>query len=328
MDIIERFYNDFGPEVKSREGTNLRFKCPSCGHNSLSASFTKGKINCFACSYGKGISYEVDDVIVPEEVPIDNKLHYEVTQEVVRLCSLNDLHKSYLLDRGICKPESFLIKSVPVSVLEKLLLKFTQDDLINSGYARVVDGILRECLALAPRRILIPYWQGDKIVSIKTRARLNSSDVKYLSPRGSRVGSNIWFKDLFGSDLIITEGEFAAIKTIEEGICTVSIPGLGSVTNKSVIAQLKSISSSFKRVFIILDSDEGIQNDTYKLANCYKLCNSLSNSCITYLPQENNMPIDLDEFLNMYSYDDLYEILDYNWPRRNQIKNFIKKKIK
>jgi len=327
MTLAEQFIAKYGNEVKAREGNNLRFQCPVCGQNSLSCHITKGLVNCFHCGYGKGVKFDGDTEVKENETPIDYLLHEEVINYVIQESSLDSNHKEYLVHRGIYSPAKYSICSVPLRIQKLLKEKFTEEQLILSGFYYKSGSGLLLTKSLGTHRIIIPHWHGSKIIGIKTRIR-PSIDIlddgpKYLSPKGSRVGSFVWYKDISGSDLVITEGELAAIAANEIHISTVGIPGLSGTKNSKIITQLNDIIErhKIKRVFIILDTDPEIANNPYKIQNALSLSKSLKKeNVIIYLPQDNTSEcMDLDLFLTRNNYDDLYNLMEDSWPLRHAI---------
>lgn len=335
MTLVEQFLAKYGPEVKTREGNNLRFQCPVCGQNSLSCHITKGLVNCFHCGYGKGVRFDGETSIEEDEAPIDYLLHEEVINYIVQESNLSSDHKDYLVHRGIYSPAKYSICSVPLRVQKLLKDKFTEDQLVSSGfYYKSASGLVLT-KALGLQRIIIPHWHGSKIIGIKTRTR-PSIDVlddgpKYLSPKGSRVGSFVWYKNITGTDLVITEGELAAIAANEIHIPCVGIPGLSGTKNHKIVAQLNNITSQYgiKRVFIILDTDPEIANNPYKIQNALSLSKGLKQeNVIIYLPQDSSEEcMDLDLFLSRNDYDDLYNLMEDFWPKRYAIFKGLTKRV-
>lgn len=324
--LYDLFVKRFGPEVKAREGNNIRQMCPECLHKSLSCNIQTGLIYCFHCSYGKGLKF--DGVASGYVEAVTNpKLHLAVALKILDLCTLSNDHREYLAKRGISKPEDYSIVSVPFRI-DKLLLKyFTPHELIASGFFYDGGVSLGMSKALSPRRILIPFWSGDEIIGIKSRLGPNQTEEesgkRYICPKGSSVRGKIWYKNPLLPDLIITEGELAAIAVQELGYSGLGIPGIALISDSTFQEALKNLclSSNVQRVFIVLDSDPGISRDIEKLKHAYALNILLPNSCISYLPQDNiEEKMDIDLYLSRYPLSDFTNILEDNWCKRQKLK--------
>lgn len=331
--IYDQFIETFGQEVKAREGNNIRVMCPECKHKSLSCNIQNGLINCFHCGYGKGTKFSGKSTGFVEE-PVDTEKHEFITNQILQLCSLSDEHRKYLVKRGIYHPEKYGIVSAPFRLDKILLSKFSAQDLCSSGYffpdSAYGYGMSR---ALAARRILIPFYQGDKIISLKSRARPDSDDpneVRYICPKGSKIKSKVWYKNPIKSDAIVTEGELCAIAAEEIGFSGFGIPGIAQISSSKFQNELKTllVTSSVKRTFIILDSDPGIENDWSKLQHSLSLGMYLPNSCIVYLPQDSKTEkMDLDLYLSRHSISDLTYLMEKCWVNRLPMKLGLKKRV-
>jgi ribosomal protein L37AE/L43A len=322
--FYDQFISRYGTEVKPREGNNIRVLCPECKHKSLSCNIQKGIIHCFHCGYGKGIRFE-GAASGYVEAPIDQELHLKVSLAILGLGSLLPQHKDYLHGRGIYHPEEYGIVSVPFRIDKLLLEKFTQEQLINSGYFyRTTEGY-GVSKAIEARRILIPFWQGEQIVGLKSRARPivdaleASTELRYICPRGSKIKNKLWYKGPLGPDVVLTEGELCAICAKEAGFSAVGIPGIAQIATSELQTAIKDLLTidSIKRIFIILDTDPGIFTDLNKLQHALCLNNLLPNSCILYLPQDDpNEKMDLDLYLTRYSIDDITYRMEAAWILR------------
>lgn len=330
--LYEQFIEKYGPEVKAREGNNIRQVCPNCLHKSLSCNIQTGLVYCFHCAYGKGLKFDGAASGFVEQ-PTDSKLHLEVAKKILSVCTLSTEHKNYLSSRGIYKPEKYGIVSVPFRINVLLLKYFTLEQLIGSGFFYDNGDLLGTSKALSPRRILIPFWSGDEIIGLKSRLGPNQTEEesgkRYICPKGSSIKGQIWYMNPLRSDIIITEGELAAIAVQELGYSGIGIPGLALINDTGFQNTLKNLClSDDRRVFIILDTDPGIQNDVSKLKYAYAINNLLPNACICYLPQDSpNEKMDIDLYLSRYHLDDFNNLLESNWSKRAQLKAGLKTRI-
>lgn len=340
LTLYDIFISKFGPEVKSREGNNIRQVCPQCGHKSLSCNIQNGLINCFQCQYGRGLKFtgQAGGFV---ESPVDFELHLAVSRKLIELSSLLPVHKEYLVKRGISNPDEFQIKSVPFRVDQLLLNHFTLDQLISSGYFyKTTDGYSLS-RALNSRRVLIPYWSGNEIIGIKSRIRpyadVLEDEQRYICPKGSKIKSQLWYKGPLGSDVITTEGELCAMATQQAGFPAIGIPGLGQITANELNTSLKNLLNKYGvlRNFIILDTDPNISTDPGKLTcalTLYKASGNTSNGprgCILYLPQDTpEEGMDLDLYLSRYKIQDLIELMENAWHKRQAVYNGLVQRVK
>lgn len=319
--FLEIFTEKYGPEVKAREGNNIRLMCPKCAHKSLSCNISNGLMNCFHCSYGKGIRVEGASSGF-KETPTDYKTHLEVTLKVLEVSTLLPDQRKYLASRSIYNPDKYLIKSAPFRIDKILLEHFTRDQLISSGYFYESYNELVISSSLEPRRMLIPFWCGDAIIGLTSRSRplADSTSKRYLRPKGSKIKDELFYRDIDAKDIIITEGELAVLAALDSGIKAIGYPGLSNVCSQKTKDRLKYLTADADRIFIILDSDENIYNDREKLKHSLALYNTFDNGCIVYLDQDkSDEKMDLDLFLSRNHLNDFYNTLEDRWGARKTI---------
>jgi DNA primase len=325
VSLYEQFIKTYGPEVKRREGNNIRLLCPKCKHKSLSCNIQNGLVYCFHCSFGKGVKFNGAASGFTEE-PVNEELHKKVSQKLLELCTLIPNQKEYLNKRGIYYPERYGIVTVPFRIDKLLLQHFSEDDLVASGYFYQGESGYGVSKALDPRRILIPFWQENEVIGIKSRIRPYvdplDQEPRYICPKGSKIKSKLWYKGTLGSDVIVTEGELCAIAAQEAGFSAIGIPGIAQIATSELQSELIRITKAAhtKRIFIILDTDPGIKNDPVKLQHALTLYKVLPNSCILYLPQDKETEkMDLDLFLSRNSLDDFYYLMERAWRLREEL---------
>lgn len=330
--LYDIFIEKFGPEVKPREGNNIRQTCPKCLHKSLSCNVHTGQIHCFQCTYGKGLKFTGDSSGVPES-PVNFDLHLKVSKRILELTTLFPDHKKYLVERGIYSPEDFSIKSVTLTLERSLLQEFSKQELVDSGYFyNSPSSGLMASKAIQYRRILIPFWSGGELIGLKSRINpfvdVLEEDKRYICPRGSKVRSKLWYQLPLQNHVIVTEGELAAIAAISCGFSAIGIPGISQVNSPELVKELKSLTEKCTRVYIILDTDVGIKTDKMKLQHALQLYEKIPNSCIVYLPQDSpTEKMDLDLFLCRYGDRELQDILDDRWPLRQALARGLRKRI-
>lgn len=132
-----------------------------------------------------------------------------------------------------------------------------------SATAPTLNYILN-CNDIVCEGIVIPYGEGY------SRARLdvpliliNGREGKYLSPSGSEnrlyipKSVRLLLKDP-STSIYITEGEFKALKLIQEGFPCIGIPGAwGFSREKKLLPDFDEINFRGRKVTIVLDSDAG-----------------------------------------------------------------------
>jgi hypothetical protein len=326
LSIVEHAIELYGQPI-SYIGEELRFICPECGKKALYFNSTKGLAHCFVCDYGKGLKALVDlQQPAVAEVKIDYVLHNTVTQKVVELAKLDDVHREYLKDRGVFNPEKYGIGTIPFQIHKILTQYFSQEELIASGYCNNRNGFAPGA-ALHYRRISIPYWQGSDIVTVKTRINPYSMDddfsPRYANPKGSRIGDLIWYRDL-GDDIIVTEGELKAIVALEFGYAAVAVPGINP--KPKALTSLKKIVKKAKRVFIIFDTDLEFKEKKPLLEKVVEINKLIPNSVIAFLPEESEK-VDLDSYLIAHSLRDFDDFLEDSWMNRVKLNKYYRSLI-
>lgn len=320
IDYEARFCSLYGePIYRSFSSANIRFKCPSCGGlNSFYCNVENGLYHCFKCSYGKGQKPVSGKVIqVNPQSKIDTVLHMKVSKAICEICSLSDLHREYLKSRGIYRPEQYgIVTAVPF--LDNYLLKlFSLKELIDSGYVKISNGKIRIHSAVAWNKILIPFWDGNTIITLKSRVNpydVDENQITYITAPGGKIAKKVWNHGVIGTDLIITEGELKAICALEHGLSCVAIPGIAmSVNSLGAIRRIIYL-NKIKRIFIIFDTDptKKVRDIVDKYTDY--LNKHIPNSRVVILPSTyRNEKIDLDLFLYRYGVRELLTLMDNAW---------------
>lgn len=335
--FADAFTDRFGPPVK-QHGGQLIFCCPTCAHKSLSANVVNGLYNCWSCGFSQKKGGKVEGTAGDyRETEIDRDLQRKMIRAVLDGWSLSNLHRGYLKKRGIFRPEKYKICTVPFDAVEQLITAFPKahyeaSGLINRDFE---TGKLRPAMCLEPRRILIPYWNGSEYITFKSRQNPFEFDEwdgwKYMSPRGSKVGSHLFYRVDFSSrDLLITEGELKALAALEAGFWTTAIPGIEF--SKPVITELMALisRSRVQRAFIVLDNEPEIANHYPVLRSMYRLSEWLGNkACIVPLPKKaEHLKMDLDLFFSSHNANDLEDVLEDSWCKRSKTLSWVKERVK
>jgi hypothetical protein len=334
--LADAFAEKFGYPVR-QVGPEVIFECPKCCHRSLSCNITNGLYKCWCCGFSRKDGGTIEGAPGEyREIPVDRELQQQLVRYCVENFRLSDSHRDHLKERGIYRPELYKISTIPFDAVAQLVQAFPSADLEASGML-VRDfstSKLRPGLTLEPRRILIPYWHGDEYVSFKARSNpfefQEKDNWKYASPRGSRVGSHLFYRNDFQStDLLVTEGELKALAALEAGVSTVAIPGIEFTS--SVVIQLTSliVRTQAQRVFIALDNEPDLADHYPVLRSMVRLSSIIgSRACILVLPKKSpGQKMDLDLFLSQHNSSDLEDVMEDSWHKRKLTLNWVQRRV-
>jgi hypothetical protein len=331
MDIRTTFLEKYGNEIFFEDHTSIKLRCPECGGKSLSCSLIHGLVWCFKCCYGKGIRPIEGERKVDDSLPVNSELHLRVIDKLLEISNLDDSSREYLKTRGINNPDIYQIKNVPLFIGNRLKEFFNEEELLSSGFFNKIDNKVIEGLAIKPRRIILPYWQGNNVIGLKTRIRPyieEDKEKRYAYPRGSNISKNLWYRSLPRDLVIITEGEIKAIVGSQFGFSCCAVPGIANTGHPNIIAKIKELTANTSKIIVCLDSDENyetkfsLQNAAYNIAK-----NFIDKSTILWLPQENNEKVDLDSYLVKFGAENLTELIEKAWNNKEFILEQTSKKI-
>ena len=233
----------------SDKGSELLFRCPSCGHHKrkFSVNLDKNVFKCWICDYrGRNIRRIIrrfgtytqlqkwdqvtnrtdlerfaDLFMEPESVQEQQKL--ELPEEFVSLCSSSipatgTYAMRYLQNRGV-----------------------SQADILKWKIGYCFSGEYRN-------RIIIPSFDKDGDVSYFIARSYSGDSYKYKNPRASK---DITFNELYidwNKDLVMVEGVFDAL------VAGNAVPILGSTLRKGS-KLLREIVRNDTPIYIALDPD-------------------------------------------------------------------------
>ena len=305
----------FGEPISSH-GTELKMICPKCGHKSLFCSLSKGTVHCFVCNYGSGLKIETDgfQVVNPD---IDLSLQAEVLKDIIDFSDPPTLYRHYLGHRGIYDPDRFLLRVIRADLKLKLLSKWQPSELKRAG---ILDSHENLCKALAPDRLLIPYWEGERYWTFKTRENptlfIDENQIRYLVAPGGKIGTRVFRvdKDLFG-DVIVTEGEFKCLAAVEMGLKCCATSGIN--ISDRISAALSKILRRAARVFVIYDRDLDSDKDFLSSQMSLKLAQRIGKKAVSVrLPLYSSDKMDLDAFLVTRGVEELKFWMEDAWAKR------------
>lgn len=326
--IKEQFLNLFGTSI-AEQGAELKFMCPKCKKKALFCNMITGLYHCFYCQYGQGCKpvqgAAVANIIPKTEVNLEKQI--EVINKLIDLFRPSYTIYEYLQVRGIINPYKYKFGEVPYNAVAQLLKHFSEEELLASGLVLQGEKGLYPAAVLKPRRILIPHWQGDKVVGLKSRLRpyVRDEEVdepRFAAARNNKSVSGLWY---YGKpktkSIIVTEGELKAAVSTDHVMFSCALPGISNARRKESIIQLQEFVDlhDIEQVYLVFDSDKEPAPDFYKSVRT--LAKSLKEkSCIVTLPQNKNKDkVDLDSFIVDYGVDELWELLYYSWRNREQI---------
>jgi len=222
-------------------------------------------------------------------------------------------------------PKRRIRKSIVREILAPRLEARHVDDLRSSGL--LVDDILRsgcrtltrkeatQALGFDPKCGGLSFRHIDVFGKVRTRVkpdrRPNSSGAKYLTPRGGR--NSLFIPPTLRTqilqdpmeDIIVTEGEKKALKSVSAGFAAVSISGVWCWKTKETgaskpIPDLGGVNWEGRQVIIAFDSDAAINESV--LAAEYELAMELqgrgANVRIVRIPEgRGEEKVGLDDFL-------------------------------
>ena len=263
---------------------------------------------CFYCQY-KGTIVGGDPVKV-EKKHTDVSLQNKVFEHIIKNSKLHTDTKDWFSKRGINHPEKYNIVNVGYRPDSYLKEEFSEEQLIASGLFYKLDSWLNKTLVIKPGRILFPYWQENKYIGFKSRASIyEDTECKYATPVGSSLFSHPFYYGKLSGDLIITEGEFAALTGYEYGLSVLSIPSVSTI--KILKDEIKTIikDNHISRVFIIMDTDKDFSNSLGVIRAAVQGAN-LYNGIILFLPQKDNEKMDLDKYLYIHGKEKLLKLME------------------
>ena len=330
LSFVEQFIKLFGEPVRVCSDGSLYFWCPNCHKKSLSCSVIKGLFNCWI---GCGLKGQLKGAPSrPIESGINEVIQKQIIQFIWDQAGLSLVHKDYLHKRGIWNPGRYGFKTVPFGLQKMLETKFTRAELESSGIMDYKQGSAKLDWSLSKPRLMIPYISEGQVVGIKMRANeveFIDPAYKYMWPKGSPVKNLLWHPDKLGPDVIITEGEIAACVGCEYGIPSCGIPGMNSNLGSVRKFNMLCLKEEVRRKFVIIDTDEEMEDRVSNIKNALKIQSVIPDSCIAFLPHDGLVKsVDLDYFLNTYGVDKLYEVLEDAWIQRNIYKQKWTKKLR
>jgi len=141
----------------------------------------------------------------------------------------------------------------------------TEETIQQSGLFSADSKLLNQILKrkdIECEGIVIPYLSKDlDRVRLDTPISLNSNEVKYLSPSGSKNSLYIpnSLREILQDPsrlLYFTEGELKALKAIQEGFPCIGLPGIwGFLSNGKLLEDFNLIEFKHREVVVVLDSD-------------------------------------------------------------------------
>lgn len=297
----------FGPYVGRQGKHEYIHICPNCGGRSLGVNHYSGMYNCWKCGMVKGRLEGFESVL--QDFKYNHVKQIEITSWMLETFSLDDDHINYLKNRRIFNPNSYHIKSIPFMISSMLFDKFGKEDLLVSGLLNSDNQI---CKALEPGRLLLPYFFGNTLVGFKSRQSLaedgfESQRTRYCYPPGTIAPQFPYIKDTIDSIILVTEGEFKAIRGCAEGFYTWSLPGIN--VSEVCISRVKRLLSKYpkSKKYLVLDKESGFHSKI-EILRANLMLSKEFNIPFVILPGDEKMG--LDDFFDLYSDHDLLDVIN------------------
>ena len=307
------------PNRFTKGGEEIQVTCPQCGNGCLSCNIISGLMHCFHCHWGKGQIVDGDSDGF-EKIEPDMDLQNQVVKRVFEISTLDNLCRKYLKRRGIYNPEKYRLATIPYQISTLLRQDFTSEELIKTCLFEMRKGRLVAKGALDSGRIIIPYWNGKRILGLKSRAGpLDPTMYRYANTPGSIITRHPFFFGPLGKDVIVTEGELASLAASEAGLSVISIPGITMLDK--VAKEIKQLvrQGDVNRVFINIDSDYDYENK-WNIVNAAVRGSDLLGAHILFLPQPNKgKKMDLDSFLLQFGPQRVMELMEESY--RDSVRN-------
>ena len=302
-----------------RHGEQLIFVCAQCQRKALSVNVVKGIYHCWVCGFGKGkppLAGVAAKVALP---PVDKALQLKILKRVIEISSLDELHRQYVLERGIVNPDKWGLITVPPQ-LRKLLPEFSDLDLTNSGLFLKFSKNLSPVEGLKWGRILVPFWSNNQIIGMKSRENpFDYSDgerLRYTAFRGSDVPSHFFSIKDTSRDLIVSEGEFKIMVGNDFGFVTGGFSGMCASFKAMIEYSQYVIRNKVSRIFVAFDNEMDQENNLALLTNTLRVTNAFKDkSAILWLPRDRKKG-ELDTFLTTYGEKELDRLIEDSWKSR------------
>jgi len=238
LDDIERALRRLGKRV-NRSTTRIRTQCP-CHQDqepSLVIDIAKdGKIlvHCFAGCDGKQIlqvlgnpHQQTISVTVNKEPEVDLMLGRQILSRAWESYNSteNPMAQQELTQRQI---SHHYYVADGAWIVKQLKSKVTRTDLLKAGLAYEKDNELKFFRAFSEHRVVIPYFRNGEIVAVRSRAVGDQDGPRYLSLRNYPTCVYI-ARAVYGTELVVVEGEFKAMRLAEvlpKHISVLALPGV------------------------------------------------------------------------------------------------------
>lgn len=163
----------------------------------------------------------------------------------------------------IKKAKLFSIKNVNNTV-RFLLRNFSKDQLRIAGLFNEKGNFV-----FSYHKLIIPYIKNGEIVYLRGR-KMNNNDERFKYIGLSNFAENLTARRLYnedilkelnkGNELLLCEGEFDTLRSLQEGIPAAGIPGVNNFPN-DISEQLREFN-----LYLALDNDEAGDNGVKKIA--------------------------------------------------------------
>ena len=178
-------------------------------------------------------------------------------------------------------------------------------DLVRAGLAYQRDGSVQMRRVFNRGRILIPYFRGGRVVSLRSRKVIDDGLPKYLSLRGYPARCYV-ARARVGTKLLVVEGEFKAMvlaDRLPDDISVVALPGVTAAWD-----DLKRLCDHyiFTRRYVLFDSEQNNPQVDRAARGVAKRIDGIQ----LHIPlMDGERRIAPDEFVIQYGVEPIYEAL-------------------
>lgn len=216
--------------VIRRSGKWIQTDCPYCGCDDLWLDTSTGAGHCFQCGTHTGLGklqkqFGLECSCTParsirKEEPVCD------VQGACRYLTAIWPELPYRAKREHIDAERFRL-AMTDDLRQRMERDLSDKQMTEFGFRYWRDGEYRWSRALARRRIVIPYFRAGGLVNLRTRG----TGVRYLQIRGWR--STFW-GERSQPEVVLTEGEFKAMRLEQLGYNALAIPGITSCHDEVV----------------------------------------------------------------------------------------------
>ncbi|GIV21999.1 MAG: hypothetical protein KatS3mg023_3750 [Armatimonadota bacterium] len=186
-------------------------------------------------------------------------------------------------------------------------LRFSREEIIAAGLAYERYGDLCFRRVFDASRVIIPYFQDGKVISVRSRKVLDRDDTpRYLSLKGYPARVYI-ARAVEQTTMIVVEGEFKAMVLADhlpDNISVMALPGVTAAWNH--LQQICEI-YRFKSRFVLFDSE---QDNVQVTRAAHRLARRIGAGVIRLQLMEGERRMAPDDFVMMYGVEPILSAIN------------------